>query len=166
MSGDVWIFLGLLVTAGMPVVVAIQASRARRQERRDDRAREDELAARTKAVAAQVDKAADLLVKSNATVAQAAKETKGQLLAIHTLVNSNLSSALQERLDQTRISLTLMNEIVRLNRLAGEEPNDDARASIDATKATIAELEAQLRDRLAATKAVEDQQRMKEAIET
>jgi hypothetical protein len=147
-------FFGFL-TASMPVLLAWQASKAHAAEKRADNKRQDEVEARQLAVKRQVEEAARLLVVNNAKVETAAAETKGQLFAIHTLVNSDKTEALQARLDQTKISLTLMNEIVRLNRAKGDEPTQEARASIEATKVTIADLENQLRDRLVATKTVE-----------
>lgn len=150
---DMWIFLGLLVTAGMPVLLAWQANRARRQERKDDNARQDEIAARVKEAAAAAKEV-------STTLAAATLTTNAKLEDIHILVNSALTAAKQAAYDAVASSLVLMREMVRRDRaaasLAGRpyEEDADARASIEATEAKLASMGDELAERKEATRVV------------
>jgi len=98
-------------------------------------------------VAAQAAIAAELLVKSNAVVAETAKITNVKLDVIHTLVNSSMTAAMQAELDATTRELAMMHEIVELKEAAGRKPLPVAERAITLTEGRIAELEHQLADR-------------------
>jgi hypothetical protein len=98
-------------------------------------------------VAAQAAIAAELLVKSNAVVAETAKVTNVKLDVIHTLVNSSMTAAMQAELDATIRELAMMHEIVELKEAAGKKPLPVAERAITLTEGRIAELEHQLADR-------------------
>jgi len=110
------------------------ASRSRREDKEEDWARQDEVA--------------DKLVEQNEKVAKAAGETKAQLKEIHTLVNSNMTAAMQAQL------VALKGQLVLMERLAERTVStEDELAAIKAVQGQISELEAALRDRLEATEA-------------
>ncbi len=71
-----------------------------------------------------------------------------KLEQIHTLVNSNLSAALQGELDQTRRILILLR---RIEAMTSGEPTAEEHSVIEQTKLRIAELETTLADRATQT---------------
>ncbi len=155
MDTAVWIallgFAGLIVTAiGAPMLLAHQLNGARLKEKQEDWARED-------AVAAKAEEAARLLVASNERAATSSEQANNKLDIIHTLVNSNMTSAMEAQL------VALQGQLVMMNRLAEiEDPTIDEAAAIKAVIAQIAELTAALSDRLSATKKVEQQQQQQQ----
>jgi hypothetical protein len=133
--------LVLVVGFGSPAILAVVTGRQNRRAQQANWDRQDELEERQNVKLGVVK---DALVQST-------DATNGQLVAIHGLVNSNLTASMQSDLDQTKVSL------VALERLLGEsEPTVDELAAIKATKAKIGELEAQLQDRLTHAQAADD----------
>ena len=118
--------------------------------------RDNDAAAKTVAgkVAAVADKVADI---HGVTIAKLDTLEAGQQV-IHTLVNSNMTTEMQERLDATKHALVLMKELIRVNKLADHEPSTETLAAVKATEMKIAELEATLADRLTQTKVADAQQ--------
>jgi hypothetical protein len=174
------VWVALIVAVLGPILLSWLQNRARRQEKLDDAvqrraekledyARQDKVAAEARAVAAQAAEAARLLARrqdeSAARVDEVAiqaeeaarlllesnAEANGKLDTIHILVNSNMTAAMQAELDATQRELTMMREVIRLNKLAGTEATTDAAAALKATELKIAELRANLADRLKAT---------------
>jgi hypothetical protein len=119
------------------------------------RARDAALAA--DGVAAQAAEAASLLVESNERIASTAATTNGKLDVIHTLVNSNLTTEMQGRLEEMEARLALMREVVDLKRAAGKKPTVAVNAAIKATEAGIAGLQTELAERLQQNKVAEKQ---------
>lgn len=107
------------------------------------------------AIREQAAEAARLLVQSDAERAEVAEVTIAKLDDIHTLVNSNMTSAMQGELDATVAMLVLMKEVVTLRKDAGKRTSASSAAAIKAAETKIAELRAQLEDRLKQTKIVE-----------
>ncbi len=126
------------------------ASKARREDKEEDWARQD-------AVASQAAKAAELLLAQNKVVAETATTTNEKLDVIHTLVNSNMTAAMQAEYDATVRELAMMREVIRLNKVAGTEPSVEATAAVDATEIKVGELKATLEDRLRQAQVVEKQ---------
>ena len=162
------LLVALVVAVIGPVLLAYLTNRSRRQDKQEDWARQDAVAAqaaeaarllleRQDAVAAQAREAARLLLDSNERVAETAAVTNGKLDVIHTLVNSNMTAAMQAELDATTRELAMMREVIALNKAAGRQPSTDALAAIESTTHKIRELEAALADRLQQTHVVEAQ---------
>jgi hypothetical protein len=147
-TGDVWIFLGLLVTAGMPVVLAWQASRARRQERKDDNDRQD-------AVAARVEEAAKATKEVSKTLAAATQTTNDKLDAQHLLINSLYTASKQGELVMAEVALLALKDNADLRRAMGKEPTTQAVGAVEALEAKVKELRAELSERAAAAKVAE-----------
>src|SRR5678815_862241 len=131
-------------------------AKLRSEEKAEDYARQDEVAARAERgaerlierqdiAAAQADKAAKLLLSSNESVAAVAKSQDAKLEQIHILVNSSMTLEMQKGLTAHKTALAL------LLRLAPEE-----KAQIDATQLLIHDLEIQLAERLKQTKKADD----------
>lgn len=157
----------------------IEESKLRREEKEQDWQRQDDVAAQAvkaaslaqEAVAAQAIQAAEaatqaaeaarLLVESNEAVAEIARETNTRLDSkldiIHTLVNSNMTAAMQSEMDSTIRELAGLKEIVRLNKLAGSAPSEEALAAILSTEAKIVELQTNLNDRRSQAETAEAQ---------
>jgi hypothetical protein len=141
-----------------PIVMAWLTNRNARQMREEDYARQDVVAARltrrqdeaeAKAaeVAAQAAVAAQLLVDSNHKQEEIAKTQNAKLDQIHSLVNSNLTAAMQDQLD-TRISnLALLVEAGDAKKAAGLPQNEETLGAIYQTRIKIDELTAKLADR-------------------
>lgn len=173
----------VVVSVVSPLILGWATNRARHSEemdraatRRDEleraEARQDKVAARaeeaarrlltrTDQVAAQAAQAADKIVAANMTTTDAVIETtsvtNAKLDQIHTLVNSNMTAAMQSELDATKRELAMMNEVIDLKKAAGRPPTQDVLSTLEITKAKISELEAQLADRLKQTKLAETQ---------
>ena len=81
------------------------------------------------------------------------KRQEGKLDQIHTLVNSHLTAAMENELDARETTLVSLQEVLRLREVAGAPvDNSPVAALVIATQQTkIAELKAQLKDRLMAT---------------
>jgi len=151
MSDVVW--TALIVAAGSAasaVLVSVTSGRQRRADKREDWRRQDEVAARVTEATRQA-----LAVAREAAAAVAV--TSGKLDVIHTLVNSNMTAAMQAELAATVRELASLREIVNLNRAAGREPSAAALAAIGAAEVRVRELEAALRDRLQAQATVDHQ---------
>jgi hypothetical protein len=144
------IAIASLVLLG-PLLLAWLNGRQRRAEKREDYARQDEVAERATEVAKQAQEAATLLVEDNQRVAKAAalatSKTFGKLDEIHTLVNSNMTAAMQAEFDATVRELAMMREVIGLHAAAGRAPSTEAESAVTATESRIAELRAALEDR-------------------
>lgn len=145
-----------------------EESRIRAEERREDWARQDEVAdrlarrtdeaaARAHEVAMQTQEAAQLLLVNNRAVAAQSRAANTKLDVIHTLVNSNMTAALQGELDAARAQLVTLRELIGLRVAQGQEPNDDTRSALATLEDKVGRLAANLRDRIAQT-AVADAQ--------
>jgi inorganic triphosphatase YgiF len=100
--------------------------------------------------AAQVE-AARLLVIANTAIAQAVQDTSSKLEVVHKLVNSNMSAALQAKLDALETSLAMMREVIDLKRAAGREPTPEALAAIQSTESKIRDTRGMIAQRETAT---------------
>jgi hypothetical protein len=155
--------LAAVAGASLPTYLA---GRQRSKDRAQDWLRQDAVAAKAeeaaillaeqqKKDAASAAQTARLLLAANERVAAqsaaASDETIGRLAQIHKLVNSNLTAQMEQGYASLRDQLILMREVVRLNEVAGRQPDKVALAAIDAIQARIAELGAQLHDRAQAT---------------
>jgi uncharacterized membrane protein affecting hemolysin expression len=136
------VLVALIVSLISPTVLAWINGRQRRADKQEDWARQD-------AVAAQAAEAASLLLAENKKVAESAQTTHDQLTQIHTLVNSNMTASMQADHDSTVLLLAALRANVALR---GGEANEDTRVAIKTAEGRLAELEAQLTDRRAATK--------------
>jgi hypothetical protein len=144
-SGRIWppAVAAAASVAGSLLMVYL-ANRQRRGEQQQDHVRQD-------AVAIQVAETAQLLLEANERVARTASAASGKLDVIHTLVNSNMTSALRAELDATVRELAMMREVVALHQAAGREPSKDTLTAIKTTQHKVDELTANLTDRLEQT---------------
>jgi hypothetical protein len=146
-------------------------AKTRREEKKADWARQDEVALRAENAAELVTQTAKLLrerqdasdvadaetarllLEQNELVAQTSRETHEKLEVIRVDVNSNMTAAMQAELDATVRELALMNVVLGLRKTAGDEPDQEALVAIKATEERIAELRAKLNDRLSSADA-------------
>jgi hypothetical protein len=133
--------------------------------------REDEVAGKVASAAAKVEtvaeqaaQAAKLLVRANARVDENAKATTQQLehleagqKQIHTLVNSNLTAAVDAQLTALDGQLVLMERVIELDREAGREPTAQALSALEPIRAKVTELRTTLAERKKQTQVAEDQ---------
>jgi uncharacterized protein Yka (UPF0111/DUF47 family) len=145
------VFVALIVAiAGLigPVVLSHFNNKQRKEELVETYRRQDQ-------VANQAKEAAKLLLEANEKVAERAEVTNSKLDVIHTLVNSNMTAAMQAELDATTRELAMMKEVVRLNKVMGHEPSKEALSAIDTTLRRIDELRVNMEDRYKQSKIVE-----------
>jgi hypothetical protein len=140
MGEGIWVALIIAVSAAASAVAssAVPLLLARQTFRRQDQ------------VAAQAAQAAELLEANNQIVAAAARDTHGQLREIHTLVNSNMTAAMQNELNAVKERIVTVLENIDLKEAAGRDATQE-RALITAMELQVRELQATLTDRLHAT---------------
>lgn len=150
--------LAIFASISAPLLLLYLTARQRRVEKAEDYRRQDEVArvAEERAakatlaateVATQAREAARLLLDVNDRVAKTAKGVDAKLDVIHTLVNSNLTAALQAEYDALATSHALMGELIALRRENGTEPTDAFLAALAETSARMVELGEILADR-------------------
>lgn len=164
---EIWVavLVAVIVSVVAPVVLSWLTNRQRRAERIEDYARQDAVAdrltKRQNEVAAQAAEAAALLLAANervaAQTAEASEATQAQLRQIHTLVNNDMTKAIQAQYDALVQVVTMMRVIAGLKLKAGLAPDRDDAAAIEATLAQLAELGATITDRVSAAKVGEAQ---------
>jgi len=102
------------------------------------------LAKRQNEIAAQAAEAARLLVASNDKIATAAAEvgaeTKASLNQIHTLVNSNLTTAQKHELEATKVLLVALRELMAVKEDRGIHISNESIAQIADVEQHIDEL--------------------------
>jgi uncharacterized membrane protein YhiD involved in acid resistance len=146
------------VAAVAPIASLLVTWMIRSREKKVDWERQDKVAAkaedaatavrqRQEAVAAQVAEAARLLLEAQAETSRQNAETQGKLNQIHTLVNSNLTREMQDRLIALMGQVYLTKEIIRVNQMNNIEPNDETKASLRNLEAVVAGLQASLAER-------------------
>jgi hypothetical protein len=134
-------------------------ARIRREEKEQDWARQDQVAEKLlKAQAAtlvRTDEVARLAAQQSSTVALQLAALHTQAVDIHTLVNSDMTAARQELLDQTRILLGLYERTISADLDAGREPRPADVQALDDAREKVTELTLVLADRLAQQRIVE-----------
>jgi len=138
-----------------PVILNVLNNRARRKDKQEDWKRED-------MVAAKAAEAAKLLLAANERVASQAERANDKLDVIHTLVNSNVTKEMEARLEGSRRELAGLREIVELRKASGQEPTEEALATIISTEENVHELENDLADRRRQQTVVEQQQQQQQ----
>ena len=123
-----------------PVIMSLVTYWVHRNETLRDYARQDAVAAR--------------LLVSNERVAETAKTaadglvvTNSKLDMIHTLVNSQMTAALESELAATQRELAMMREVISLKSAAGHAPNIETLSEIKAIEGKVVELKSRLSDR-------------------
>jgi hypothetical protein len=126
-----------------PILVSAQNEKHRIKQRNEDWARQDQVAAD--------------LVKSNLKTMEIARNQGAKLEQIHTLVNSNMTLALQNELAAREGQLITLEELVSLKNKKGNKASQVTLQSIEDFKLKISELRAQLEDRLKQTDIASEQ---------
>lgn len=126
--------LGVIAAAIVgPLIVAKSTERARRADKREDWARQDEVAAR---LLARQNEVATIAAQVDQRVEASAAETHDQLNVIHGLVNSTLTSSKQAELKAS------LGELAMMRRFTPEDT-----AGIDAAQASVDKLQVELANR-------------------
>ena len=110
---------------------------------------------RQDAIQKKAEEAARLLIASNKLVAEQTREasnfTNGKLAQIHELVNSNLTSQMEESHAALTQQLVLMREIIQLHKESGRSVSDKANEAIRVIESRIDQLGSKLYGRAKAT---------------
>jgi hypothetical protein len=72
------------------------------------------------------------------------RNTNGKLGQIHELVNSNMTSAIQDTYDATHAQLITLDQLLALQKSAGTDPSDDALVAREVLSKKVAVLTAKL----------------------
>lgn len=145
-----------------PILLLQRTERMHREDRLADYKRQDDVAAKAaqaaadlvksqKVISDQAAEAAELLLAANERVATTASITNDKLDVIHTLVNSNMTAAMQSEFDATVRELAMMKEVINLKGAAGLSPTPEALSAVTSTEAKLQELAAALNDRAQAS---------------
>ncbi len=139
---------GALAVILPPIISSNRIVKLHAKERLIDLERQDQVAGKAKETAELLSQAQQLTIQKTDEVAVKVEETtnkvQSQLAQIHTLVNSNLTAALQGELDQTKRSLILLEKIEALTK--GKSSLEELDIIIQ-TKNRIKELEENLSER-------------------
>jgi hypothetical protein len=142
------VIVAIFASITAPIVLQMRLEKQHREDRADDweRRTKDREAdwAHQDAIAA---KAAKELKTSNGRIAEAVEVTNGKLDVVHTLVNSNMTTAMQAEYDAVTRELAMMREVMELKQAAGGAPSPEALAAIKATEQQLKELAEALGDR-------------------
>jgi Na+-transporting NADH:ubiquinone oxidoreductase subunit NqrC len=153
---------GTMAILGSSVPVFLN-NRAQRAARLEDWARQDQVAARVEAVAEKAAEVGDQVANRVEAVASKAAEVAAantsRLDQIHTLVNSNLTAALQRELDATVVMQVALREVVALKRERGLEPDPESLAVLEDTRRRIEQLTRELEYKVKQTEAAAEQRK-------
>lgn len=147
-------FSAVMIAVFGPWLMKRQDNNARAAEKVIDRTREDEVARKADERADKSEKnsqeAARLLKINTEATAATNAEMIGNQKAIHTLVNSDRTASIKDQLDAREIALALLIEITDLRKSPpiSQQPTIETLATIEQMRASIAELRANLTDRL------------------
>ena len=124
------------------------ARRAAEQAEANHR-RQDEVA-RTAAETAQANlQTAEANLAANERNRIVAVETSDKLDTVHTLVNGQMTSAMQSELDAITRELVMMKELISLHKEAGKPPTRRTLADVRATERKLKKLSTTLKERYA-----------------
>jgi len=123
------IIVAVIVSVVAPLISGWVANRLRHSEKLEDWARQD-----------RVEGLARQNLEQNQRIADYAPLVDSKLDVIHTLVDGNITAAVQSELDATRRELLLMQEL------------DRPLTTLNQTSRKVTELEAQLADRMRRSK--------------
>jgi CRISPR/Cas system CMR subunit Cmr4 (Cas7 group RAMP superfamily) len=132
-----------------PLILAHRTERMHREDQLEQYRREDKVAAAAAAAAAAAQAAARLAQQQALEAATKMDDLSAQTQRIHTLVNSDMTAARQEELDQAESLIVVLERVIALakDRVVLPDPSDlDA---LERTKRRRDQLEAILADRLA-----------------
>lgn len=150
-TGVVAIITGMVTGVFGPWIMARQINRTRSAEKQEDWSRQDEVAKRAESTARKMlerqDAATEALEASTRSSMIARQQTHSQLVAIHGLVNSNLTAALQADLDSTHRELAALMEIVEMRHSAGQSASAETTAAVTRAKTRARELEKIMNER-------------------
>ncbi len=172
---DVASIIGLIVVAAVavfssitaPLILSHRTERMHREDLLEEYRRQDEVAAQAKAAAAT-------MLAQQTLAAEAARirdERSHDLLSridvqadrIHTLVNSDMTAARQDQLDQTEATIVVLERVLRVAGEKGIEPDPADVAALDAAKVQRDTLEQILADRLHQLREAEDDMKKTQA---
>lgn len=172
------VIIALIALAQLLLLTLVQAritsrkelrdAEIRRQDKREDYDRQDKVAERVALAAKQAADAAQLLVKAQHEtivrtdeVARIAKDSdariSAQLMAIHKLVNADMTAARTNERDQTVLTLLALKRVQKLGDKLALPPDPDAQKAINDTEARIVVLNQILKDRIEAQKQIDDE---------
>jgi hypothetical protein len=135
-----------------PLILSHRTERMHREDQLADYQRQDQVAREAKA-------AAEALLAQQVAAAEAARERdiesalmlgriNAQADRIHTLVNSDMTAARQEELDQAESTIVILERVINTARAKGIQPEAEDLEALEAARARRDRLEQILADRL------------------
>jgi len=134
------IAVALIASLVSPSVLSWMTTNARRKDRQADWDRQDK-------VAADVREAARLVVIAKDELAKTSAATNSKLDVIHTLVNGDVTAAIQDSLNSVVRELAALTKLRESRRAVGKKPSQETSAAIARAEAKIAELRATINAR-------------------
>ncbi len=123
----------ILISTITPMIMVWIINRIHQRERYEDRNERKKIA--------------DTLLTVNKRVAEDMADTNSKLDIVHGLVNSNMTTALQNEYDATVRELAMMREVIELKKINGFEPTAETLTAIQSTELKLNDLEPKLRAR-------------------
>jgi hypothetical protein len=163
------IIVALIVSVIAPMMLGFLTNRAARAAKREDWARQDAVADRAEHAAelllaeqqkirANTEKVAVLAASTAATTADQLAQVLEGNQEIHHLVNSDMTAARQELLDQTRLLVRMYRKTISRDEAAGRTPAESDETALRDAEIKVTELQHILADRLAQQRMMEVRQ--------
>jgi hypothetical protein len=138
-----------------PLILAHRTERIHREDQLADYQRQDKVAAAAAAAAVAAQAAAAAAQSQAADTASKLDDLSAQTQRIHTLVNSDMTAARQEELDQAESLIVVLERVIALAKDRGVLPDPSDSDALARTQRRRDQLELILADRLAQFRASE-----------
>ena len=142
-----------------PLILAHRTERMHREDMLSDYQRQDKVAAAAAAAAVAAQEAARQAQEQAVSAAAKLDDLSAQTQRIHTLVNSDMTAARQEELDQAESLIVVLNRVIQLARDKGMMPDPSDIDALERTQRRRDQLELILADRLSQFHASEEEAR-------
>jgi hypothetical protein len=142
-----------------PLILAHRTERMHREDQLADYQRQDKVARAAEIAAAAAQDAARLAQDQARDAASKLDDLSAQTQRIHTLVNSDMTAARQEELDQAESLIVVLQRVIQLARDKGIMPDPSDTDALERTRRRRDQLELILADRLAQFRASESEAR-------
>lgn len=137
-------FTSLVTAVVAPVLMSYVSFKQRKAEREADWERQDEVASNAAKASALL---LDAQKKAARVTADNAELTGSKLDVIHTLVNSQLSTALENELEALKREQAIIAEMLEMKKAQGLKPSKEALVAMEKSKVRIAELQTIIAER-------------------
>jgi len=157
------IITSIFASVTAPLILAHRTERMHREDQLADYQRQDKVAAAAAAAAVAAQEAARVAQAQAVDAASKLDDLGAQTHRIHTLVNSDMTAARQEELEQAESLIVVLQRVIQLAKDKGIMPDPSDVDALERTQRRRDQLELILADRLAQFRASETEARETEA---